>query len=365
MPVSLDRRRRARRVLLAAAGAVLVLAAAGWVLSRDDGGRTPRAATSAGLVPVSVERRDLLSSQSVPGKLGYADPRTMASPLAGVVTALPSEGAVVAAGRVLLRVDGQPVVLLSGGVPMYRTLSVGSRGPDVLELERNLHRLRYDAERPLTVDDRYTGATAQAVRRLQRHLGVTQTGVLGPSEAVFAAGPRRVGTIRVSLGARVAPGTPLMQTTSVRRLVSLTIDAADRATVHRGQRVTVTLPSGAPRGGRIATVGRVAREQAQGQSTRTVVDVTVRLASRHGLAGLDEAPVSVALTSTAARDVLVVPVTALRARPGRGYAVLVPGGGARTRLVSVVPGRFAGGYVAISGPGLRAGMKVLVPSDTI
>ena len=60
-----------------------------------------------------------------------------------------------------------------------------------------------------------------------------------------------------------------------------------------------------------------------------------------------------------------MPVTALRARPGRGYAVLVPGGASAARLVPVVPGRFAGGYVEITGPALRAGMSVLVPSETI
>ena len=259
-PAQTVRRHRTRRGLPFAATAIAVaLVAAAWAVSPGDGGRSRPAASTRGLVAVTVERRDLLSSQSVPGKLGYADVRTLASPVAGVVTALPSGGAVIRPGHVLLRIDGRPVVLLSGGVPMYRALQIGASGPDVAQLERNLHALGYDRDRPLTVDHRYTSATAQAVRRLQRHLGVAQTGVLDPSLAAFAAGPRRVGAISVALGARVAPGAALLQTTSLRRVVSLAIDAGQRTTVRRGERVTVTLPSGARRAARRTDRHRRAR----------------------------------------------------------------------------------------------------------
>jgi peptidoglycan hydrolase-like protein with peptidoglycan-binding domain len=366
-PVAATARRkpRRRRALLVCGAGAIAVAAIVWTLSVDDGPRSAPAATSGALAAVTVERRDLLTSQSVPGKLGYAGGRTLLSPAAGVVTALPSGGSIVRRGQLLLRVDGKPVVLLDGTVPLYRAMRVGTVGPDVRQLERNLHALGYDADDAIAVDDTFTGATATAVRRLQRRLGVTRTGVLDPALAVFLPAPRRIGAITAQLGARLAPGAPVMQTTSLRREVKLAIDAAQRTSVRRGERVTVTLPGGARRGGRIATVGRVARDKPQGQSTRTVVDLSVRLGSDRGLSGLEEAPVSVALTSTAARDVLVVPVTALRARPGRGYAVLVPAAAAAPRLLQVVPGRFSGGYVEISGAAIRAGMKVLVPGETI
>ncbi len=59
-------------------------------------------------------------------------------------------------------------------------------------------------------------------------------------------------------------------------------------------------------------------------------------------------------------DVLAVPVTALIARAGGGYAVSVRSGAA-TREVPVQPGLFADGYVELTGGGVRAGDRVAVP----
>ena len=39
----------------------------------------------------------------------------------------------------LYRVDNRPVLLLCGTVPAYRALHVGVKGPDVRQLNRNLH----------------------------------------------------------------------------------------------------------------------------------------------------------------------------------------------------------------------------------
>ncbi|HET6739207.1 MAG TPA: peptidoglycan-binding protein, partial [Kribbella sp.] len=55
-----------------------------------------------------------------------------------------------------------------GVLPMYRTLSPGSKGPDVLQLEQTLDRLGYD---PGTVDDEYTLSTSAAVEQLYEDAG--------------------------------------------------------------------------------------------------------------------------------------------------------------------------------------------------
>jgi multidrug efflux pump subunit AcrA (membrane-fusion protein) len=77
----------------------------------------------------------------------------------------------------------------------------------------------------------------------------------------------------------------------------------------------------------------------------------------------DQAPVNVTITTGAVTNALVVPVAALRAQTGGGYAVEVVGAGGVRRLVSVSLGLFddADGMVQVSGTDLAAGQQVVVP----
>ena len=54
-------------------------------------------------------------------------------------------------------------------------------------------------------------------------------------------------------------------------------------------------------------------------------------------------------------------MTALLALEGGGSGVEVVGADGRRRTVRVETGLFAGGYVEISGSGLREGMRVVIP----
>jgi hypothetical protein len=123
--------------------------------------------------------------------------------------------------------------------------------------------------------------------------------------------------------------------------------------------------------GRIATLGRVARETSSGSggegagggnesgTGELVIDVSVVLRSRRGIGRLDQAPVLVAIARETKRNVLAVPVTALVARTGGGYAIETADRG-RARLVPVRTGLFAEGLVEISGAGVREGTEVAV-----
>jgi multidrug efflux pump subunit AcrA (membrane-fusion protein) len=71
--------------------------------------------------------------------------------------------------------------------------------------------------------------------------------------------------------------------------------------------------------------------------------------------------VTVKVVTEAKRGALAVPVTALVALSGGGYALEVDRAGQRT-LVPVTPGAFADGYVEVSGRGVTEGTRVVVAS---
>ena len=72
-----------------------------------------------------------------------------------------------------------------------------------------------------------------------------------------------------------------------------------------------------------------------------------------------------AITDRTVRDVLAVPVSALLARSGGGYAVEVVARDGTHHLVAVRPGLFddAAGWCRSPGAGLVAGQRVVVPGQ--
>ena len=93
--------------------------------------------------------------------------------------------------------------------------------------------------------------------------------------------------------------------------------------------------------------------------------MTVRLTHPAAAGNLDQAPVSVNIVSAQAHGVLAVPVSALVALAGGGYAVEVvhgSGAAATRQLVPVQAGLFSDTLVQVSGSGLAAGLEVEVPS---
>ena len=383
---------------------VLVVGGAVALGERSGDGREPRPERPA-TATAKLERRTLVERESVEGTLGYAGTRALVNRLApgggaagsrsggsatgggsgsgggsATITWLAGSGSVVRPGGVLYRLDDRPVVLMDGSVPAYRRLAQGvGRGPDVRQLERNLAALGHGAG--MTVDDRFTSATATAVRRWQRAAGLPRTGAVELGRVVFLPGARRMGERLAAAGAAASDGTEVLTTSSTRRIVSVELDVAKQSLVRRGAGVRVTLPDGTEVSGRVASVGRAARAKDSGDGGSQpgddsgsgdgsgdgsggedlVVDVSVALSSTRAARGLDRAPVTVDVARHVERGVLAAPVTALVARPGGGYALEVVDRAGRRRTVRVETGFFAGGYVAVTGRGLRAGTRVAVP----
>jgi peptidoglycan hydrolase-like protein with peptidoglycan-binding domain len=113
-----------------------------------------------------VEQRELRSDVVTRGTARYDLPQTISvvpsvlKASAGVISTLPPVNSQLDEGDVLLAASGRPVFVLAGDIPVYRDLTPGTLGKDVLQLETSLKRLGFD---PGTVDEIYDQATSNAV----------------------------------------------------------------------------------------------------------------------------------------------------------------------------------------------------------
>jgi hypothetical protein len=405
---------RGRRWLAAGGVVVVVAAAAGAVLAAGAFGTHhpagPGAASSGYRTKTAtVTRRSLTSQTVVNATLGDAGTWTVVVPQGsssgssgsgsapgssgsagpGTFTWLPKVGRALHQGQVVYRVSGSPAVLLYGSVPAYRDLSEGLTGTDVRQLNTDLVKLRYatsTALGPRSGWDYYSGETAYAVEQLQARLGLTETGTLSLGEAIFLPGPALItgwGSA-TTLGGPATPGAVALTASSTTPVVTIGLDAAQQGEVKAGDPVSITLPDGRVTPGVVSQVSRVASASSpasgsggaggspgssggspdsSGGSEGSGATITVLASLTHPTAAgrLNQAPVTVTITTGRVSNVLTVPVNALLAQPGGGYAVEVtsPGG---HHLVKVTPGLFddAAGLVQVTGH-LTPGQHVVVP----
>ncbi|WP_350273902.1 peptidoglycan-binding domain-containing protein [Kribbella sp. HUAS MG21] len=353
--------RRRSRIAVIAVATLAAAGAAGWALTRPDSG-VAAAPAPAPLPTVKVTKQDLVETQEVDGTLGYGEQHAVPGQQ-GTVTWLAPVGSVVSRGQTLYKVDQRPVSLLYGVVPMYRTLQDGVEGADVQQLEENLRKLGYTG---FTVDDEYTGATAEAVEEWQEDLGREETGKVQRGDVVFTATAVRVASHGSVVGGPA--GGTVLSYTGTTRLVTVPLPVGDQQLAVKGAKVGVELPSGGTTPGTIESVSTVAKAAPQsegaGQPEANVedatVDVIVRLDKPAAAGTLDEAPASVHFTAEQRKGVLTVPVTALLALAEGGYGVQVVAEG-NSKVVAVKVGLFANGRVEISGAGISAGAMVEVP----
>jgi peptidoglycan hydrolase-like protein with peptidoglycan-binding domain len=318
-----------------------------------------------------VEKGALSALVSGAGTLTYrarsdGSPYVVVNQADGVYTQLPEAGDKVGCGGVLYRVDNRPVLLLCGTVPAYRALHVGVRGPDVRQLNRNLHQLGYDTDAHVRIargDSAFTSKTEQALRVLQRKKGVGVTGGLATDDAVFLPEAVRIAKVTGQVGGSARPGAPVLSATSDKLHVRVDLDASQQGAVKKGDRVQITLPGNTVVKGRVAGFGRVAQAGQGSQAAAATIPTFIDIDDPDKAGGLDQAPVGVDITTKGVDNALSVPVTALVGKSGGGFAVEVVRAGGRRELVAVKLGLFdtGGGRVQVEGD-LRAGDAVVVPS---
>jgi uncharacterized membrane protein YgcG len=299
----------------------------------------------------------------------------------GTYTSLPEAGAVVRQGQALYAVSGTPVVLLYGSTPAYRDLAEGDTGADVTELNTDLVALGCVTAAELGARsgwDYYSAATASGVTQLQAGMGLTQTGSLDLGAAVFLPSAIEVTGYGsgVVLGGPADAGQVVLAASSTTPQVTIDLDASLQGEVLAGEQVGITLPDGSVTPGVVSSVSTVATSSSGGSGSGSggpggsgssggsaTVTVEVSLADPAAAGSLNQAPVEVTITTGSVSNALVVPVDALLAETGGGYAVEVIGAAGRHRVVPVKVGLFddAAGLVQVTG-NLAAGQKVVVPA---
>ncbi|GAA3370111.1 peptidoglycan-binding protein [Streptomyces antimycoticus] len=367
---------RARRAAVAA-GVVAAIVAAGTALAvrpwTNGGGKS--APEHGPRSTASVQRASLTSGLRLDGELGHGTVDEVTAQGQGTFTKLPKAGDRVETGKPLYEVDARPVVLFHGPRPFWRDLARGvGDGPDIRELERNLTDLGYANAANLTVDEEFTEGTAAAVKRWQKALGLKQTGkveqgrvVVLPHRAV------RVQEVVAKLGATVGAGSggTVLKVTTPDVYATVKPDEDQLAQLAPGSKVTVELEAG---GGVKGEVAAITREPGEGDGGgeggpggpggEAKPEVSIRLADQKKAGAAlhsGRSGATVTVPEKKAENVLVVPVTALLAMVGGGYAVEVVGpGGSEPKLVPVEVGLIVKARAEVSG-GLKEGDKVVIP----
>ncbi|MDR1187917.1 MAG: hypothetical protein LBK95_10760 [Bifidobacteriaceae bacterium] len=110
----------------------------GVARSRDNDEDTKKVRTA------TVERTSLASGVEIMGTLEYGTAEELAG-ATGIVTKVPEAGSTHQAGEPLLEIEGNPVFLLHGAIPLWRDLGAGMSGIDVDTLRAALVELGYSA----------------------------------------------------------------------------------------------------------------------------------------------------------------------------------------------------------------------------
>lgn len=155
----------------------------------------------------------------------------------GTITAVLEPGTSVKQGDVLYEVNGEPVVALYGAAPAYRQLadfSTNLTGDDVAQLEEALDALGYVSTGEMTVDDEFTGATASVVEEWQSDIGAADDGRVDLGEVVFILRPTEVATSMLSIGDTVGNGQEILTLSGSEAMVGVDVEQLEVALVALG-----------------------------------------------------------------------------------------------------------------------------------
>ena len=313
----------------------------------------------------TITKGDLVGETTVQGNLHYADSYTLKSAFEGVVTSLPTPGTSLTQGSHVYTVAGNNTYLLHGSIPAWRTFEEGmGNGEDVTQLETALSELGYFEATP---DAHFDWKTIVAIQKWQKALNLPQTGSLPLGTVLFAPEDLRIGALKARVGDNATMETDLFTASSSRQVISANLKLSDQALGAVGNSVTVRLPGSATTTtGTITSVEppreKAGEEEAEETTKERIIPITVTPDDTSALEGLQEASVSLGLTSETRTDVLSVPLSALVALSADQFGVEVVDESGKIRRVPVTVGLFAGDRVEVSGDEIAEGQRVVVPN---
>lgn len=165
-------------VLLATAGLVAVGVVVGAMFLPEPTPASVRSDSTDRSIAVSEQSFDDTRSVAVKAAISRGAVLTLAD--SGRVTRTDcAVGASVKSGTSPMTIDDRPVLALATGTPLWRDLSMGSKGEDVSALQTELRRLGHAVE----PDGKFGASTKQAVSALQR----SALGVSAPTGSLSAA----------------------------------------------------------------------------------------------------------------------------------------------------------------------------------
>jgi hypothetical protein len=171
---------------LAVVLAAVVLLAGGAVLAWWLGHRSTDQDTVSELRTTAVQRTSLTAGFNLSGTLGYGQATALAGATGAVVTKLPQAGEMISAGQVVMEVEGAPVFLLQGDLPLWRDLKPGVTGLDVQNLRQALERIGIGAGQGQT----YDATLSAAIASLYSGAGYAEPVAMAEDKAVQEAAQR-------------------------------------------------------------------------------------------------------------------------------------------------------------------------------
>ena len=313
----------------------------------------------------TVTKGDLVGETTVQGTLHYADSFTLKSAFEGVVTALPTPGTTLTQGSHVSTVAGKNTYQRLGSTAAGGACEGGlSDGEDVTQLEASLSELGYFEATP---NAHFDWNTIAAIKKWQKALTLPQSGSLPLGTVLFAPEDLRIGALKARVGDNATMETELFTASSSRQVISANLKLSDQALGVVGNSVTVRLPGSATTTTGTITSVEPPREKASEEGSKEttkerIIPITVTPDDTSALEGLQEASVSLGLTSQTRTGVLSVPLGALVALSSDQFGVEVVDEKGEIRRVPVTVGLFAGDRVEVSGDEIAEGQRVVVPN---